>query len=703
MELKVNGHFYVFLSLLFTAPGYALTLVGEQFTCDGYSTEYNCSGYNLANATASLPPNTTVYHYTALELIVNLNTTDFSHLAFLETLQLSPKWDLRLHMHIDEVTHDDIFATLKNLKVLKINIKWFMNIPLPNLFTPLNNLEELDLANTQRLDINNLLDSFEGLRNKGHLKSLNLWNIQRLEHAQTFLYLNLSVMLEPLQNSPIRYLNLGYNGFRYMFPGLIAFTPLLEHLVLSNNILMPLVTSSLFLEVLMHPSLQRVEMGEQGFRPPGIMNSPHKSFARSLSRAKIQGRKTSEERVTHPALIWQSDPVLPKLAETQELKGFSITNSLPEIELYDVVGIAGQNKCMFLELEYADYIKMFTHNHTLFCHFLYEYEYRTFGGIPCSAIPGIMEMVNETCTGCMVIPLGPNLQTIVMNQLNVYDEVEIYLDYQNGTQCFQSNNTLLEIDVSSNFEYGFIGISALVRTEAKGLEKLKTLDVSDSGVEALNPFLFKSFPDLQVLNLSRNLLTFTEDYDEDLFRHNEQLQEIDVSSNKIKKFPSEQFSSLTNLKILNASHNELEEFNIEIGLLHNLEYIDVSFNALQGLHRNFTDQLATLTRNNQMIMFDLSENNLVCTCSNLEFIKWLVGNPKNIQFRNYATYSCLDKNSNRILIEKLDMSAIQEDCNKIRNIILASVFGTILFVLLIAGITVGYLKRWRIRYYIYVA
>ena len=80
---------------------------------------------------------------------------------------------------------------------------------------------------------------------------------------------NLTWFLEPLQNCPIRHLHLANNGFKEIYPGIIRYTPLLEYIDVSNNLLQPnivtwpLPSPAFFQETLLHKGLQEIDFSSQ--------------------------------------------------------------------------------------------------------------------------------------------------------------------------------------------------------------------------------------------------------------------------------------------------------------------------------------------------------------------------------------------------------------------------------------------------------
>ena len=226
-------------------------------TCDpiGYLYDVTCRGYDIVNISRQLPANTAGFQYTAMEEIVYLGSADFTHLMHLKTLAVQDPGDYH------KIWERNIFPFEKgtlmlgnrsSLQELKISINWQTQTMLPDLFKGLENLEVIDFSNTRFLDIDILIDSLQAMRNYTKMKVLNLWNIKTMQHSAVNLNFELGKVLEPLSNSKLEVLNIGYNSFRSISPGLIEFAPHMKKLIVRNNVLIPIVTSSLMTEVLLH-------------------------------------------------------------------------------------------------------------------------------------------------------------------------------------------------------------------------------------------------------------------------------------------------------------------------------------------------------------------------------------------------------------------------------------------------------------------
>ena len=228
-------------------------------TCECTGTSIACFGYDLPSTVSELPPNTQAFRYVALEEKVDLLGANFEHLTELRELNIGVDED-DLYNVISPIpsSAQSIFTPLTKLQILRINVNWYFEHPLDDLFRPLVHLQELDLSNTRRLNITNLQRAMYGLSNSTKLTIINLSNIQMYEYT-TFSTFNLTWFLEPLKKCPLKRLHLAYNAFKAIYPGIIRFTPQLEYIDASHNLIAPLIASAFFIETILHKGLQETD------------------------------------------------------------------------------------------------------------------------------------------------------------------------------------------------------------------------------------------------------------------------------------------------------------------------------------------------------------------------------------------------------------------------------------------------------------
>ena len=270
----VTGIWFSLIQLLLISSSVRSQSCPSYCLCNVQNAELNVTCYgnysrDITQIAKQLPSNTVIFQYIANEMFVQLGSTDFSHLSPLKTLTIKDPGD---HNLLTRKIHPmsgnvKLFNNVTMLQALSININWEMNTVLPDLFKGLTNLQKLDLSNTRLMNIDNLIESLQGLRDSPNLRILNLWNIKTLEHSSANLQLALNKLLKPLNESKLEELNIGYNAFRSVSPGLLQYAPKLKRIIVRNNVLIPILTSSLMTEVLLRPFLEEADFSEQGFTP----------------------------------------------------------------------------------------------------------------------------------------------------------------------------------------------------------------------------------------------------------------------------------------------------------------------------------------------------------------------------------------------------------------------------------------------------
>ena len=117
-----------------------------------------------------------------------------------------------------------------------------------------------------------------------------------------------------------------------------------------------------------------------------------------------------------------------------------------------------------------------------------------------------------------------------------------------------------------------------------------------NSVEKLdNAEVFHDLTNIKVLNLSHNSL---QDLDNDLFKHMGNLKVLDLSFNKLNNLPHDIFEVLEDLKSLHINDNELEYIHpSSIGNLTSLHTLRIDSNALETLHESALPQnMSSFTR-----------------------------------------------------------------------------------------------------------
>ena len=584
-----------------------------------------CKGESLSHVTSQLPSNTVIYQYEAWEKEVSLGGTNFSHLTSLESLQLTSPYDeIVTERFISEILpkQQTVFWPLTKLKELKININWKLENELPELFSKLDRIEILDLSNTRKLNYMNLINTLHGLENSTYLRVFNLGNSQVLYNHQNGFFLNLTDLLDPLKNCPFEELDISYNALIDIVPGLISKAPRLRKLDVSNNLFTKLFGGPFFFELLIHPTLVEVDLSEQGL---GKQRSPSNGRSSLFEITQVDVMTyTDQARDTKRNLHLYRNTLY------QQNKG-----------CLDTLVV---DPCSVFSPACAEILHECTVNHQMVCD-MFSLVNPYFADIPCEFIPPVRSFLNKACGNCIVFPLTGSLQKLQLQMMYNYNEMLAAPDFRDTT-CINKNNSLEELNVSHNRKHGYPDIDVIFSTTIVGWDSLKILNLSHNGIQHPASDLGHNLPQIEVLDLSYNLLDLQGKYG-DFLAAATSVKELNLARNNIHEISYKRFATLSKMETLNLSSNSLQTLSINISNLSMLSYIDLSGNKISSLSQDmitqFSAQAAKLL--NTSLKIDLSDMTLLCTCNERYFTDWVLSRPNNIEFINCNDYMCLNKAS----------------------------------------------------------
>ena len=543
--------------------------------CDGCSTtSIFCHVYDytyLSDLVSVLPPYTQAFSLVA-DYHVYLGYANFEHLTELQILNITTSKDSNAELFIEGLYRQNVFAPLAKLQVLKLNAPWKFDDPLDDLFKPLMHLEELDLSQTRNIDITYLHRALYGLNNSKTLKTIKLSNIQGKGY-KTYSTLNLTWFLETLQNCPIKHPHIANNSLREIYPGIIRYTPHLEYIDVSHNLLvifvsdMPLhnffMSPTFFQETLMHKRLQEIDFSYQ---------SPTPEDQRRVFLDRIQELSITISYAENFVLIINDTLV--------DLPG----DIHPETWWNCIISLL-IGPCMFFN-PYCNYtLDYLRRNHSQFCKVMlaviHPSSRRFYQEMPCSARPTFDDIYQENCAYCTVYPtMGSskhlklnshdlNVKQVNSNDLNLTNVNYFFPEHLNVpiyNVCFHRSSQLEYLDLSGN-----LGLFPDQQLTISGLINIKVLNVSNTGITSLFSNMLLSFPNLEVMDISRNKVAF---YNETPMSLGANIQFLNFSLNLITFVPQNLFSNSLSLLKLDLSHNNIQNFDFNINELHSLENLN---------------------------------------------------------------------------------------------------------------------------------
>ncbi|KAH3747914.1 uncharacterized protein LOC127848456 [Dreissena polymorpha] len=201
------------------------------------------------------------------------------------------------------------------------------------------------------------------------------------------------------------------------------------------------------------------------------------------------------------------------------------------------------------------------------------------------------------------------------------------------------------------------------------------LDLSDNGLQYINPKAFWKITSLKQLFLSDNSLGEMVSSQPEQFQHLfapfEILEILDLSRNKIATLLDGTFISNRRLKLLNLAGNVFQHFSFNLRELTNLEYLDLSDNYLLELDSNGLAKLNCIQIDTEM---DFGGRTIQCSkCEHYNTVKWLLEHKESI-FSN-TSLTCVNSKADVELISKTVEENLHYICYRniyIRNNIICS-------------------------------
>ena len=235
---------------------------------------------------------------------------------------------------------------------------------------------------------------------------------------------------------------------------------------------------------------------------------------------------------------------------------------------------------------------------------------------------------------------------------------------------------------------------------------LEYINLSNNHIKTINPDAFRYLTTLLTIDLSFNNLnemTHLEDTFQKLFRWNENLTSIDLSSNGLSYLPDKSFLSNANLVEIRLSQNSFTQLSLDVSNLHKLELLDLRYNDIQYLDERSRQKVEFLNnkhqnglqlgQNNTQLQLLLEENPFTCKCEALPFLQWFVTSP----IFN-SSYTC-DKDGRTIPMTQEAVHEASEDCERPmrrrRTIALSTVLPAVAIAIIVATVIILYRRRKR--------
>ena len=291
-------------------------------------------------------------------------------------------------------------------------------------------------------------------------------------------------------------------------------------------------------------------------------------------------------------------------------------------------------------------------------------------------------------TGMIPIPVAQHLETVYFNSSYIVSQIP---------EGRLSNNNAKHLYFQDNVFYRWIG-------PVMNVKSVETFNLSNNFCSELNTKFFDGFIGLKTLLLNNNMIGYSlkSDVKGLSFKYLNNLETLEMNSNKISLLSRNIFFNLTSLKYLRLKNNTMRKFIVHISHMRDLQILDLSNNELTHLSKTFTKNVDILSTNNPRFRLIFSGNPIRCDCENLDFIRW-VSSSKNIVFKK-SDFCITTKTEigrvNMINIFEFHIQ-LEKNCKSYIGLIISMICLVVVVVTAIFGVIV-YRYRWKIRYLYYI-
>ncbi|XP_033759535.1 toll-like receptor 4 [Pecten maximus] len=256
------------------------------------------------------------------------------------------------------------------------------------------------------------------------------------------------------------------------------------------------------------------------------------------------------------------------------------------------------------------------------------------------------------------------------------------------------NNRLKVLDITGT------KLDNSCRQVLKGLYKLKHLNVSRLQCSSLSKDFFRNYTSLEELVFRSSHLDvgLTDEVSMDLLSGLSLLKYVDFSGNKLTNLQDNVFTSQRDvLKSLTLADNRLTGVPNNIKYLTNLSVLDLTSNVISSLGEHERLMLETHRTKVPNFRVLLKGNPFECSCQTVNFIEWIYTTKLALDDPN--NYMCTDRSGVNMKIVSIynKLSTFRETCVD-RTWLIFSICASILFVLVLVTVAVGYRYRVSINY-----
>ena len=587
--------------------------------------------------------------------IAAIDLTNIAHLTNLERLEvLGGSLVTSNSFHF----YSNSFENVTKIKELGINVM-IITCHLDTVVRYMKHLEILDLSNMNQLSVSAVQNVVKSLTTV-QLKSLVLRSFQMSGIPGYSDKFNITSFFTVQQSWSIEHLDLSRNMLGVIFPSIITMLPNLKTLDISHNYLLAFTNDAFCVEMLLHPTLEVLNMENQGsgFQTNWISGQSVVNKPASLTDEASSGR-------------------FGKNTTTEKILSCINSNS------------------------HGNFTRLFN-DPMIFCstvRCIGHMSSHILKGIPCEAFGNYADFFDSSCPYFVRFQVTKNLKQFIAGNINWVNRPTPKI----SSNLCMGESPLRNISfgqngnwIKSTFMYEFI--EKLPFTAA--LKDLEELDLSQSNLASFPNWTLSS---LHTLKLRKNHINPS---NKSVCQRYPNLRYLSLSSNNLSSFDPEWIGACKFLEDLDLSHNSLNLTDNPLTIVNNtqLRNLNLNDNKIDTLPRHFTEQLEVIARyqdDNHVknkLRLTFSDNNLLCQCNadTLTFITWFKS--ASVIIPENSSYSCSSSHG-QMFLNNIDIGKFENTCfPSYTKMIAESIVGTVGVICTFVILAAMYRYRWRLQY-----
>ena len=644
-----------------------------------------CESWDLGRGINGLPACTTRITFSLVpgkddneqyETGIHLGNVSFSHILNLTELSVVTN---RRYYDLFQLYgfESPALLSLESLRILQLKVRQWQMDELSqhnfDMYSTLKHLKVLDLTRAQLIGLSNIKYL---LGKQLAVKTLILKNIQDISLPPT--YTPVLDLAHFICGTNVRFLDLSHNDITYINMPEKYCKSEVRYINVDHNIIASFISDNGdFMSLI--SMLGTLQSGRASSLWKSATNNEHLWMDTNLYNKYIDNEEEDDDKKSPLSMLIQQSPLASLAVYDEQLK--------------DIIKHCGN-------LNYIDLVRCFLQGHSDLCD-LFQCLSPTLDidACPRNYFRDKLEYFAQrmchydSCMYNVPLPFPPKLKSIILNDVGTRSKLSLGFDIHkhNFTNfCFHPDNSLEYLDVS------FWDFSQMTNLHIPGLltisgfHKLKYLNIQGCHIP-LHSFKLVS-PDmtsLTELHMGGNIIASDNTLPTYLLQTFTNLTLLNLSNANLLGIEADAFANHQCLSVLDLSYNHLT--------LSSLSVIDLSKTSIRSLnlsHNQLTTVPAPLRRQldkMEGLDLDLSGNPFICSCENLEFLRW-VQSSSSITFHYAGDHVCTDSPDNTI--HNIDVDSLH--CNWYWMQPLIAVASSLALTLFGIAIRIVYKKRFHI-------